>query len=375
MHYSSTAALVAFSSLGVTYAAPFVNPYGEVFRRKANYDVVNVDGESSSSAAPEVETVTQTVKSQVTAPGAPAVPVTVTITATPSTKASSSARAHSSPLSHIPPPPGASFFPPSNDDFLGRDFNPAGIPANFAQGPGSSSPVSAPVAPTSFAARQAGGQWTPSAVPSGVHPSPSVAPRQNDGQWTPSAVPSGVVPTPSVAPRQNDGQYTPSPAAPEVNPASLPAGQNGASSSPAHVAPSSPGSVAPTVAPRQHAAWEAPAAAAPSSAAPSAVAPSSLVARQFGAWPTNVPSLAATPTSHVQSAPISATPLAAPRQFDGIPSGIPLSAPSLPTSLVARQANDGQWHPNAAPSSATPTPSFSRVASASLPASAIPMAY
>ena len=83
MHFSCAAALITLSALGVTYAAPFANPQEDIIRRKVNYSVVNVDGESISSAAPEIETLTETVKSVTTAPGIAPLPVTVTITATP----------------------------------------------------------------------------------------------------------------------------------------------------------------------------------------------------------------------------------------------------------------------------------------------------
>ena len=44
MHFS-TAALLALSSVGLTYAAPFANLENEdLVRRDATYSVVNVDG-------------------------------------------------------------------------------------------------------------------------------------------------------------------------------------------------------------------------------------------------------------------------------------------------------------------------------------------
>lgn len=152
MHFSSAAALITLSALGVTYAAPFANLQEDIIRRKVNYSVVNVDGESTSSAAPEIETLTETVKSLTTAPGIAPMPVTVTITATPTSTPTRMPTPSSTPHSHGAPPPGASFFPPPNggSGFLRRGLIAAGDPLQFARGYDSST---ASVTATPLAAR------------------------------------------------------------------------------------------------------------------------------------------------------------------------------------------------------------------------------
>lgn len=130
MYFSSAAALITLSALGVTYAAPFANPQEDIVRRKANYSVINVGGESTSSAAPEIETVTETVKSVTTVAPLPLPVVTITVSATPTSSTPTSSTPtrtptpSSTPHSHGAPPPGASFFPPPNggSGFLRRGF-------------------------------------------------------------------------------------------------------------------------------------------------------------------------------------------------------------------------------------------------------------
>jgi hypothetical protein len=180
MHFSSVAALVALSSIGMTYAAPFANPQQDIVRRKVNYSVVNVDGESTSSAAPEIETVTETVKSVTTAPGIAPLPVTVTITATPTSTPTRTPTPSSTPHSHAAPPPGASFFPPPNggSGFLRRGLIAAGDPLQFARGYDSSTPS---VTATPLAARG----WYSSTPTSNAIASPSLVARQFGG-WSPS---------------------------------------------------------------------------------------------------------------------------------------------------------------------------------------------
>ncbi|KAJ5750027.1 hypothetical protein N7533_007055 [Penicillium manginii] len=204
MHFTSAAALVALSSIGVTYAAPLANSQDDLIRRKSEYEVVNVGGEPSSSAVPEVETVTQTLNSVVTAAGVPAVPSTVTITATQSpTLSPSSVAPSSTPHAHHAPPLGGSFMPPmDSSSFFRRGLKAAGDPFLYARSlaPSSSSwPVSATplvardfdawypsssvatstlsaVSSTSLVARQWGGWSSSIALPSSATPSVSATP-------------------------------------------------------------------------------------------------------------------------------------------------------------------------------------------------------
>lgn len=179
MHFSSAAALITLSTLGVTYAAPFANPQEDVVRRKVNYSVVNVDGESTSSDAPKIETVTETIKSVTTAPGIAPLPMTITITATPSTPTRTPTPS-STPHSHGGPPRGASFFPPPNGGFgfLRRGLIAAGDPLQFARGYDSST---AGVTATPLAARG----WYSSTSTSSAIALPSLVARQFGG-WGPS---------------------------------------------------------------------------------------------------------------------------------------------------------------------------------------------
>ncbi|KAJ5891965.1 uncharacterized protein N7473_008193 [Penicillium subrubescens] len=236
MHFSTAAVLVALSSLGVTYAAPFANPQEGIIRRKVSYQVVNVDGESTSSSAPEIETVTETIKSVTTAPGAAPQPVTVTITttATPSTTPTPS----STPLSHAAPPPGASFFPPPNSGsgFFRRGLMAAGDPLKFARGYDSSvasvtatplvargwysssvvTPTSSAINTPSLVARQFGSWASFSVATPSSSVSPSLAARQFDVECSsvsPSATPSStalVSATPLVAQEFRASSSTPS---------------------------------------------------------------------------------------------------------------------------------------------------------------------
>lgn len=151
MHFSSAAALFALSSLSVSYAAPFVSPQEDLLERKVDYKVVNVGGDLSSSAPPEIiETVTQTVKSIVTPSVAVPTPVTVTVTATPSSTPyfSSTATPSSTPYSRRTAPSSAASVS-SASRFLRRGLNAAGYPYGFARSYGSSvSSVSIPVSTT-----------------------------------------------------------------------------------------------------------------------------------------------------------------------------------------------------------------------------------
>ncbi|KAJ5390649.1 uncharacterized protein N7496_001717 [Penicillium cataractarum] len=162
MHFSSAAALVILSSIGLTYAAPFTNPQAEIARRKVSYQVVNVDGDPTSSATPETETVTETIQSVTTATGTALSPVTVTITATPS----STPTPTSTPHSHAAPPPGASFFPApsSGSGFFRRGLMATGDPLQFARGDESStaSVTAIPLAATPVIARDFYNQDYPS---------------------------------------------------------------------------------------------------------------------------------------------------------------------------------------------------------------------
>lgn len=194
MHFSSAAALFALSSLSVTSAAPFANPQEDLFGRKVDYEIVNVGGDSSS-AAPEIETVTETVKSVLTTPGAAPMPVTVTVTATPSSTPYSSATPTSTPYSHSPAPSSSSFLP-SGTGFFHRGLNAAGDPYRFARSYGSSvSSVSTPVSATSLAVWEYDG-WYSSAT--GTPVSSSVSVSTPLAGWY-SSVPSLSLPTPSYS--------------------------------------------------------------------------------------------------------------------------------------------------------------------------------
>lgn len=173
MHVSATA-LVALSSLGVAYAAPFANPQGEPFSHKVDYEIVNVGGELSSSGAPEIETITQTVRSTVTAPVSVPTPVTVTVTASPtsSTPYLSVATPTSTPYSRAPATPSPSCLPHSSR-FLRRGLNAAGDSYGFARG--YSYPVCSgftPVPTTTVAGSGCSNDWYSSAT---VTPSSSVS--------------------------------------------------------------------------------------------------------------------------------------------------------------------------------------------------------
>ena len=199
MHFSATA-LIALSSLGLASAAPFAGPEEDLYGRSVSYEVVNVGGESSS-AAPEIDTVTETVKSVVTTPGAVPVPVTVTVTATPSSTPFSSATPSSTP--HGFAPGGSSFFPPGSG-FLRRGLNAAGDPYHIARSYSSSSSAAAsstwgPVSSPPLAARGDYGWYTVTVSPtpssSSVSMSTPLVARQFGG-WSPS-VPAFSSATPS----------------------------------------------------------------------------------------------------------------------------------------------------------------------------------
>lgn len=202
MHFPSATALVALSSLGVAYAAPFANPQEDLFGRKVDYEIVNVGGELSSSAAPEIETVTQTIRSTVTAPGSVPTPVTVTVTASPtsSTPYSSAVTPTSTPYSHGPAPPGSSFFPPSSN-FLRRGLNAAGDPYGFARGYSYPLPsISIPLPTTPIVGRGDYDNWYSSATAtpcSSVSASTPLVARQWGGWY--SSVPLPSVSTPSFS--------------------------------------------------------------------------------------------------------------------------------------------------------------------------------
>ncbi|KAJ6096156.1 hypothetical protein N7486_006902 [Penicillium sp. IBT 16267x] len=197
MHFSNAAALLALSTISVTYAAPFAHPQDEFNRRQISYQIVNVDGDSNGSAVPEVETVTKTA----TVAGASAVPQTITVTATPSHTPHSSLPS-SSAVSHLAPPPGGSFMPANSNGFFRRGLNAAGNPVQFAQNYIPSSNSGWHSAHTSLAVRHADGWYAPSYTPSftpSATPSASLVARQF-GSWALSApVPSSPssVPTPS----------------------------------------------------------------------------------------------------------------------------------------------------------------------------------
>ncbi|KAJ5211735.1 uncharacterized protein N7498_003381 [Penicillium cinerascens] len=193
MHFS-TATLLALSTLSLTSAAPFAGPQEDLYGRKVNYEIVNVGGESSS-AAPEIDTVTETVKSVVTTPGAAPAPITITVTATPSSTPYSSATLSSTP-SHAFAPGGSSFFPPGAG-FLRRGLNAAGDPYYFARSYSSAaSSTSSPVSATSLAARGYAG-WasaTPSASSMSVSATPLAA---RDYAATSSSVAWSSTPSPN----------------------------------------------------------------------------------------------------------------------------------------------------------------------------------
>lgn len=202
MHFLSATAFLAVVSLGTTYAAPFANPQEDLFGRKVDYEIVNVGGELSSSAAPEIETVTRTIKSTVTAPGSVPTPVTVTVTASPtsSTPYSSPVTPTSTPYSHGPAPPGASFFPPSSN-FLRRGLNAAGDPYGFARGYGySASSISSAVPTTPIAGRDNYDAWYPSvtATPSSSVSASSPLVARQWGSWH-SSVPLPSTSAPSFS--------------------------------------------------------------------------------------------------------------------------------------------------------------------------------
>ncbi|KAJ5439903.1 uncharacterized protein N7458_010901 [Penicillium daleae] len=193
MHFSSAAALIALSTFSVTYAAPFANPQEEIVRRKVTYQVVNVDGKSTSSAAPEVQTVTETVQSVTTAIGAPSLFIAVTVTATPT----STPIPCSTPHSHVAPPPGASFFPPPNDGsgFFRRGLMAAGDPLQFSRGYESST---ASVTASPLAAR--GWYSSPAATPSFTASStPSLVAREFGSWSSSSSLPVTPISTPLIA--------------------------------------------------------------------------------------------------------------------------------------------------------------------------------
>lgn len=183
MHFSATA-LVALSSLGVAYAAPFANPQGDPSSHKVDYEIVNVGGELSSSAAPKIETIIQTVKSTVTAPGSVLTPVTVTVTASPtsSTPYPSVATPTSTPYSRGSATPSPSCLPHSSR-FLRRGLNAAGDPYRFARGYSySASSACVPVPTTPVPGSACSNDWYSSAK---VTPSSSVSASTPlvAGQW------------------------------------------------------------------------------------------------------------------------------------------------------------------------------------------------
>lgn len=218
MHFASSVAIVALSSLGVTYAAPFGNPKEDFARRQIAYQVVNVDGDSASSATPDIEVVTETVKSVTTATGSLAAPVTVTVTATPSNSPYTTVPPSSTPISRNAPPPGASFLPPPDSfSFFRRGLQAAGDPIHYARSlTPSAYSASLPTSVAPIAERGAYGWFTSSATPSATpsvrlgHP-PSLIARQFGG-WS-SIAPDSSVPTPTASPihpRGFEGWYNPS---------------------------------------------------------------------------------------------------------------------------------------------------------------------
>ncbi|KAJ5760756.1 hypothetical protein N7520_007912 [Penicillium odoratum] len=298
MHFSNAAALLAFSSISAIYAAPLANPQDELNRRQINYHVVNVDGDSDSSAVPEIETVTKTAESTVTAAGAPVVLQTVTVTATPSLVPYSPGPPSSTPISHQAPPPGESFIPAQSNGFFRRGLNAAGNPVQFVQNYIPSPSVS----------------FTPSATP---YASPLVA--RQYGDWASSAsVPLSpsfmATPSASMAARQFGGW----------NPSSIPTPSATPSVSPSGYVYARGYGVAP---------WGTP------SASPSVSPSVSLVARQFGA---RSPISVATPSGSPSglSTPVAPTSFPVKRDFDNhvSPSGAPTPTPSASFSIPRSSA-------------------------------------
>ncbi|KAJ5722577.1 hypothetical protein N7488_000612 [Penicillium malachiteum] len=320
MHFSSAAALLAFSSISVTFAAPLANSQNDLNRRQINYQIVNVDGDSDSSAIPEVETVT--AKSTVTAPGSPVVAQTVTVTATPSYTPSYKPSASpfpssSTPVSHQAPPQGNSFMPEEqgfNGGFFRRGLNALGNPGHFAQNYVSSSSASWPTVPTSLAVRGSEGwhqssSWAPS---SSAAPTATPLVAREFGRWGPS----GLVPSSSSS-------SVPTPSSPVI----ARHFQEGPSLTPS---------------------------ASPSVASSSVPSPS-LVARQFGAWgssssaaPSGTPY--ATPSTHVWARGYDSAP-------DALPSGTPSSSANISPSATPSPVKGGEN--NFAPSAEFSAPRFS----------------
>ncbi|KAJ5888056.1 hypothetical protein N7495_008097 [Penicillium taxi] len=187
----SAATLLALSS--VAYAAPFAIHENEVVRRKVDYQIVNVDGDSSTTTAPQTHTQTviktETVESSIIASASSTVPKTVTITATPSSvphlSLSSGSTPSPTPIPHNAPPAGGSFFSPSASGFLRRDLNSterlslnarsyvsssyaheaSATPLVARQWGTSSVPVSSSYAHEAFATPLVARQWVTSSVP------------------------------------------------------------------------------------------------------------------------------------------------------------------------------------------------------------------
>lgn len=332
MHFS-TAALLAFSSVSITYAAPFANTQNEdLSRRKATYDVVNVDEDSSSSAVPEIDTVFET--STVTAPGANPVPVTVTVTATPSSssiaRAASSTPCYETPAARTDIPlPSIALPEAGSNTFFRRGLRAAGQPALFAREYASSASSSASasasaslyareypqpsstgalyvreystssVLPTSSASLYAR-QWATASPSSSV----SLVPRQFGG-WYSSAPSSTVsVPvsaTPLVARQFSEGYSTSLPAFSSATPSSSASlfargWYSSASGTPSSSA--TPTSAVP-LAVRGEFGWYSPVAS--SSSIPTPTASPSLVARRFGSWAS---SSISTPVSSAFATPV-----------------------------------------------------------------------
>lgn len=342
MHFSS-ATLITLSSIGVTYAAPFANPepFGnpdDALVRRATYSVVNADGEtSSSSAAPEVDTVFET--STVTAPGADPVPVTVTVTATPTSVPYSTPVASSTPCLDTPVRRSEIPTPSSSASFFRRGLRAAGQPAIFAREYSSSSSASLyasdypiPTPAESLYARQ----W----------PTSSAAESLYAREMYPSAFGAAPAPSASVpAPLAARGWYssaagTPSVATPSASPTLVARAFNDWYPS-ASVSPSSSlsASVAPTLVARE---WYSSVATPSAFASPSSssVSPSisgaPIVARDWPVSPSGTPSSSVVPTS--------AVPLAlrgAYGWYSAAPSVYSVATPSASPSLVARQF--GAW--------------------------------
>ncbi|KAJ5736278.1 uncharacterized protein N7483_001403 [Penicillium malachiteum] len=300
MHFSSAAALLAFSSISVTFAAPLANSQNDLNRRQVNYQIVNVDGDSDSSAIPEVETVTETAKSTVTAPGSPAVAQTVTVTATPSytpsyTPSASPFPSSSTPVWHQAPPSGNSFMPEEhgfNGGFFRRGLNALGNPGHFAQNYVSSSSTSWPTVPTSLAVRGAEGwylssSWTPSSSPVPTA-TPLVA--REFGRWGPS----------SLVPSSSSSFSVPTPSSPVI----ARQFQEGPSLAPSSSAFASSAVPSPSLAARQFDAWGSSSSSAPSGT-PYAIPSTHVWARGYDSAPNAFPS--GTPSSSASISP-SATP-------------------------------------------------------------------